>query len=124
LVTTNLGAAFNTTFQALLLSVPLMLLLQHLERFENQHLTAVDERWALRYLPRLQSFFAPAVAAAPATTTQSPGDHGAAPRPLDTAAELQTLSSQIMGLRAIMTDLHETVYLDALQKASHPNRET
>ena len=114
-VTENLATAFDTTFLALVLSIPLMLLLTRVEKSEENYLIVLDQFWLYKIKPDLcqrlpQTMITqPAVSVLPTTAPQENGS---------VAAEINLLSAQVEALRETMQDLYETVFASNLSKHS------
>lgn len=115
LVTSNLATAFDTTFLALILSIPLMLLLTWAEKAEENYLITLDELWAHELRPQLRRRArvpvcvpvedpAPAVAPTADLTGLS--------------AQVQLLTAQVSALQATMHDLYETLFESSLTRGS------
>jgi len=109
-VTANLATAFDTTFLALVLSVPLMLLMTWAEKKEENYLSMLEEIWSTRILRLLLARTARAFPGAntalnetgsAAAGTESPG--GAA----NLAAEVEVLARQVRALTGVMEDIYE-----------------
>lgn len=101
LVTKGLASAFDATFVALLLSLPVMLLITWVEKYEEHYLSNIDETWQQEILPQISAYAVPnspsqpVVASLPASSSTPVGE------------ELHTLSLQVLALKETVADLHE-----------------
>ncbi|MCP4702767.1 MAG: MotA/TolQ/ExbB proton channel family protein [Gammaproteobacteria bacterium] len=113
LVTENLATAFDTTFIALVLSIPLMLMLTWIEKAEENYLITLDELWLYEIKPEL-SLRLPktAIPAAPAAGTAAAANHEEG----SVAAEISLLSAQVGALQETMQDLYESVFASSLAR--------
>jgi biopolymer transport protein ExbB/TolQ len=114
LVTAHLGTAFDTTFLALVLSIPLMLLLTWTEKKEEHYITSLDTLWFHDLLPR---FTLTRCMSADTTHkgTQSASDSSRAHVQV-VADEIKLLSTQVNALHKIMEDFYETVFASSQKK--------
>jgi len=104
LVTQGLASAFDATFLALLLSLPVMLFVTWLEKQEEGYLLALDEAWHDEVLPRLpvaRTISSPTLGAAPLLTAPV-GFGGGEPQ---MTAELHLLSLQVRALQETIAEL-------------------
>lgn len=107
-VTGSLATAFDTTYVALLLSMPVMLLMTWLEKIEDNYLSDIEELWQQQILPQLPGtrtgsrISLPNIPALPASTTDE------ATRPLST--DLQLLIAQMQALQQVVGDLQATLH--------------
>lgn len=111
LVTENLATAFDTTFLALILSIPLMLILTWIEKAEENYLIILDELWLYEIKPKLT----PRLPRTGVPATLEAGLPETVPREnASVAAELNLLSAQVGALQETMQDLYETVFASNL----------
>jgi hypothetical protein len=101
-VTSGLAVAFDTTFIALVVSLPLVLFMTRLEKTEDNYLSELDELWLGTVAPRLAGR-RKAEAAEPASAESTVGD------------ELRLLSQQVKALQDVLTDLHQDVVVPNLR---------
>lgn len=92
-VTGGLAAAFDATFLALLLSIPIMWLITWLEKAEETHLLQLQDAWRFEIAPHLGGI-------SNSDDAQAPSDG----RLL--GEELRTLSLQIRALQETMSDVY------------------
>ena len=109
LVTNSLAAAFDTTFLALLLSVPLMLMMTWFEKAEENYLITLDELWLYEIKPKLSTKFGSP------TAITSPAVLPATTEPQPIGEELRLLTAQVSALQQTMEDLYETVFASSLK---------
>jgi biopolymer transport protein ExbB/TolQ len=102
IVTRSLAAAFDTTFLALLLSIPLMLMMTWFEKAEENYIITLDEFWLYDLKPKLS-------ARMEQTMQQS---SGGAQESIN--EELRLLAAQVGALQKTMEDLYETVFASSL----------
>lgn len=114
LVTAHLGTAFDTTFLALVLSIPLMLLLTWTEKTEEHYINSLDTLWFYDLLPRFMNN-----RGIPAdTTSKGTGSATNSSSVQVVADEIKLLSTQVGALHKIMEDLYETVFASSLKKVN------
>ncbi len=108
IVTSSLAAAFDTTFLALLLSIPLMLMMTWFEKAEDNYLMTLDELWLYelkpKFLARLTNIAQTQPLPVVATEQQSMAD------------ELKLLSAQVGALQQTMANLYESVFASSLNR--------
>lgn len=108
LVTSSLAAAFDTTFLALLLSIPLMLMMTWFEKAEDNYLMTLDELWIYELKPKfltritniVQTQSVPAMATEEKSMTE----------------EIKLLSAQVGALQQTMENLYESVFASSLNR--------
>jgi hypothetical protein len=101
IVTRSLAAAFDTTFLALLLSIPLMLMMTWFEKAEENYIITLDEFWLYDLKPKLS-----------ARMEQTMQSSGGAQESIN--EELRLLAAQVGALQKTMEDLYETVFASSL----------
>jgi hypothetical protein len=103
-VTTGLAVAFDTTFIALVVSLPLVLVMTRLEKHEDNYLSELDELWLGTVAPRLAGRVRKLEG-----DTAAPAEGGAV------EDELRLLTHQVKALHDILTDLHQDVVVSGLR---------
>ena len=116
LVTTSLAAAFDTTFLALLLSVPLMLMMTWFEKAEEGYLILIDELWLYDLRPML--FARLILSHHPLQSEMPPPAEVKNRREPLVADEIALLSRQIEALQQTMENLYQLVFSSSLKDSS------
>ncbi len=106
IVTSSLAAAFDTTFLALLLSIPLMLMMTWFEKTEENYIIILDEVWLYDLKPKLSARISHEQ-----NRQQSIGGEQQT-----TNEELKLLAAQVGALQQTMQDLYETVFASSLKE--------
>lgn len=112
MVTRSLAAAFDTTFLALLLSIPLMLMMTWIEKAEENYVIALDELWLYELKPKLSARLKGITPEQTVQTTATGGDQ----QPI--SEELRLLAAQVGALQKTMEDLYETVFASSLNSGA------
>jgi hypothetical protein len=104
IVTSSLAAAFDTTFLALLLSIPLMLMMTWFEKAEDNYLMTLDELWIHELKPKFlaRRIIQMQSISVVATEQESMTD------------EIKLLSAQVGALQQTMENLYESVFASSL----------
>jgi len=108
IVTRSLAAAFDTTFLALLLSIPLMLMMTWFEKAEENYIIILDEVWLYDLKPKLSARISHEQNMQQSMT--SGGEQQS------TNEELKLLAAQVGALQKTMQDLYETVFASSLKE--------
>jgi len=104
IVTSSLAAAFDTTFLALLLSIPLMLMMTWFEKAEDNYLMTLDELWLYELKPKfLARIIAQTQSVSVVATEQE-----------SMTEEIKLLSAQVGALQQTMENLYESVFASSL----------
>ncbi len=114
LVTRNLGTAFDTTFLALVLSLPLMWMLTALQKQEESYLVTLNEHWHRDWLPKLpgiqgQASFVNVQTSEMALASATVPAKGSQPEAI--APELASLSEQVRALGKAVDDYAQVMLL-------------
>jgi biopolymer transport protein ExbB/TolQ len=112
LITRSLATAFDTTFVALILSIPLMLMMTWFEKAEENYLITLDELWLYDIKPKLSA----KLPKPSAVISAIPGQQTATVNPefQSISEELKLLTTQVSALQETMGDLYETVFASSL----------
>ncbi|OAD24039.1 hypothetical protein THIOM_000114 [Candidatus Thiomargarita nelsonii] len=108
IVTRSLAAAFDTTFLALLLSIPLMLMMTWFEKAEENYIIILDEVWLYDLKPKLSARISHEQNMQQSMT--SGGEQQS------TNEELKLLAAQVGALQKTLQDLYETVFASSLKE--------
>jgi hypothetical protein len=106
IVTSSLAAAFDTTFLALLLSIPLMLMMTWFEKAEDNYLMTLDELWIYELKPKFLVKIKNIV--------QTPSVSALATEDKSITEEIKLLSAQVGALQQTMENLYESVFASSL----------
>ncbi len=108
IVTSSLAAAFDTTFLALLLSIPLMLMMTWFEKAEDNYLMTLDELWIYELKPKILARIT--------NTAQTQSDSTVATEENSITEELKLLSAQVGALQQTMENLYESIFASSLNQ--------
>jgi len=108
IVTRSLAAAFDTTFLALLLSIPLMLMMTWFEKAEENYIIILDEVWLYDLKPKLSARISHEQNMQQSMT--SGGEQQS------TNEELKLLAAQVGALQKNPARLYETVFASSLKE--------
>ncbi len=105
IVTSSLAAAFDTTFLALLLSIPLMLMMTWFEKAEDNYLMTLDELWLYEIKPKFSAQIKTRTQSVPVANEQD-----------SMTDEIKLLSAQVGALQQTMENLYESVFVSSLNR--------
>jgi hypothetical protein len=106
IVTSSLAAAFDTTFLALLLSIPLMLMMTWFEKAEDNYLMTLDELWIYELKPKMLARIT--------NITQTQSVSTVATEEKSMTEEIKLLSAQVGALQQTMENLYESLFASSL----------
>ncbi|KHD06518.1 hypothetical protein PN36_10815 [Candidatus Thiomargarita nelsonii] len=106
IVTSSLAAAFDTTFLALLLSIPLMLMMTWFEKTEENYIIILDEVWLYDLKPKLSARI----------SHEQNRQMSIGGEQQSSNEELKLLAAQVGALQKTMQDLYETVFASSLKE--------